>query len=69
MNSSYLIGYQTPRENKGLTRDNVASLLAAKGIGISTESLGCYERGVRDPSASMVVEFADIYQEPFLTQR
>lgn len=69
MNSSYLIDYQTPRESKGLTRDNVASLLADKGIGISTESLGCYERGVRDPSPNMVVEFAEIYQEPFLTQR
>lgn len=69
MNSGYLIDYQTPRENKGLTRDNVASLLADKGIVISTESLGCYERGVRDPSPNMVVEFAEIYQEPFLTQR
>lgn len=69
MYSSYLIDYQTPRENKRLTRDNVASLLAEKGIEISTESLGCYERGVRDPSPNMVVEFADIYQEPFLTQR
>lgn len=69
MNSSYAIDYQTPRENKGLTRDNVASLLAGKGIEISTESLGCYERGVRDPSPGMVAELADIYQEPFLTQR
>ncbi|MCF6464170.1 helix-turn-helix domain-containing protein [Clostridium sp. Cult1] len=69
MSSNYVIDYQTPRENKGLTRDNVASLLAVKGIEISTESLGCYERGVRDPSPGMVVELADLYKEPFLTQK
>ncbi|WFA10371.1 helix-turn-helix transcriptional regulator [Tissierella sp. Yu-01] len=69
MNSSYLIDYQTPRENKGFTREDVTMLLADRGIGISMESLGCYERGVRDPSPSIVVELADIYQEPFLTQR
>ena len=69
MSSNYVVNYQTPREDKGLTRDNVASLLAGKGIDISTESLGCYERGVRNPSPDMVVELARIYQEPFLTQR
>lgn len=69
MNSSYLIDYQTPRENVGLTRNDVADLLVDRGIEISTESLGCYERGVRDPSPGMVVELAEIYQEPFLTQR
>ncbi|GFN36990.1 hypothetical protein [Tepidimicrobium xylanilyticum] len=69
MNSSYLIDYQTPRENMRLSRNDVAALLADRGIEISTESLGCYERGVRDPSPGMVVELADIYKEPFLTQR
>lgn len=69
MNSSYLIDYQTPRENMRLSRNDVAALLADRGIEISTESLGCYERGVRDPSPEMVVELADIYKEPFLTQR
>lgn len=69
MNSCYAIDYQTPRENKRLTRENVASLLADRGIEISIESLGCYERGVRAPSPGMIVELADIYQEPFLTQR
>ena len=69
MNTSYLIDYQTPRESKGFTRENVAALLADKGIEISTESLGCYERGVRDPSPGMVVELSKIYQEPFLTQK
>jgi len=69
MNSSYVIDYQTPRENMRLSRNDVAALLADRGIEISTESLGCYERGVRDPSPGMVVELADIYKEPFLTQR
>lgn len=69
MNSSYLIDYQTPRENKKLSRNDVADLLIDRGIEISIESLGCYERGVRDPSPGMVVELADIYKEPFLTQR
>lgn len=69
MYSGYLIDYQTPRENSRLTRNDVASILADKEIEISTESLGCYERGVRDPSPSMVVELAEIYKEPFLTQR
>ena len=69
MNSSYLIDYQTPRERMGFTRNDVASLLMEREVEISTESLGCYERGVRDPSPGMVVELAQIYQEPFLTQR
>ena len=69
MNSNYLIDYQTPRENKGFTRNDVAGLLMEREIEISTESLGCYERGVRDPSPGMVVELAEIYGEPFLTQR
>lgn len=69
MNSSYLIDYQTPRERLNLTRNDVASLLANKEISVSIESLGCYERGVRDPSPSMVVELAEIYGQPFLTQR
>ncbi|MBC8590647.1 helix-turn-helix domain-containing protein [Wansuia hejianensis] len=69
MNTSYAIDYQTPRENKGLTRNDVANLLVDKGIEISTESLGCYERGVRAPSPEMVVELSNIYKEPFLTQR
>ena len=69
MNPSYLIDYQTPRENRGFTRNDVASLLMEREIEISTESLGCYERGVRDPSPGMVVELAGIYGEPFLTQR
>lgn len=69
MNSSYLIDYQTPRENMRLSRNDVAALLADRGIEISTESLGCYERGVRDPSPGMVVELADLYKEPFLTQK
>jgi transcriptional regulator with XRE-family HTH domain len=69
MNSNYLIDYQTPRESKGLTRNDVASLLSAKGIEISIESLGCYERGIREPSPGMVIELANIYKEPFLTQK
>lgn len=69
MNTGYLIDYQTPRENMRLSRNDVAALLVDRGIEISTESLGCYERGVRDPSPGMVVELADIYKEPFLTQR
>lgn len=69
MNPSYLIDYQTPRERLNLTRNDVASLLANKEISLSIESLGCYERGIRDPSPGMVVELAEIYQEPFLTQR
>lgn len=69
MNSSYVIDYQTPRENMRLSRNDVAALLADRGIEISTESLGCYERGVRDPSPGMVVELADLYKEPFLTQK
>lgn len=69
MNSNYLIDYQTPRERKGFTRNDVAALLIDREIEISTESLGCYERGVRDPSPSMVVELSEIYGEPFLTQR
>lgn len=69
MNANYLIDYQTPRERLNLTRNDVADLLVDRGIEISTESLGCYERGVRDPSPGMVVELANIYQEPFLTQR
>lgn len=69
MNQGYAIDYQTPRENKGFTRNDVADLLIDKGIEISIESLGCYERGIRDPSPSMVKELAKIYQEPFMTQR
>ena len=69
MNLCYEIDYQTPRENKGLTRNDVANLLIDRGKEISIESLGCYERGVRAPSPDMVVELADIYKEPFLTQR
>ena len=69
MNSTYAIDYQTPRENKGFTRNNVADLLIDRGVEISTESLGCYERGIRDPSPSMVKELAEIYEEPFLTQK
>lgn len=69
MYTNHLIDYQTPRERQGFTREGVASLLADRGIGISIESLGCYERGVRDPSPEMVVELAEIYKEPFLTQR
>lgn len=57
------------RERNRLTRENVASLLSERGIEISTESLGCYERGVRSPSPGIVVELAAIYKEPFLTQR
>ncbi len=46
MNTSYLIDYQTPRESLGLSRNDVAALLMDRGgIDISTESLGCYERG------------------------
>lgn len=69
MNSNYLIDYQTPRENKGFSRNDVAGLLMERQIEISTESLGCYERGVRDPSPEMAVELAEIYEAPFLTQR
>lgn len=69
MNSIYLIDYQGPRERMGFTRNDVASLLMKREIEISTESLGCYERGIRNPSPGMVVELAQIYQEPFLTQR
>ena len=60
MNSSYLIDYQTPRENKRFSRNDVADLLIDRGIEISIERLGCYERGVRDPSALMVKELAEI---------
>ena len=69
MNPSYLIDYQTPRERLNLTRNDVASLLANKEISVSVESLGCYERGIRNPSPDMVVELAEIYGEPFLTQK
>lgn len=69
MDNNYLIDYQTPRYNKRLSRNDVALLLADRGVDISSESLGCYERGVREPSASMVVELSEIYQEPFMTQR
>lgn len=69
MNSVYVIDYQTPRENKGFTRNDVANLLVDRDIEISTESIGCYERGIIDPSPRLVVELANIYQEPFLTQR
>lgn len=69
MNVSYLMDYQAPRENMRLSRNDVAALLVDRGIEISTESLGCYERGVRDPSPGMVIELADIYNEPFLTQK
>ncbi len=69
MNSNYLIDYQTPCESKGLTRNDVVLLLSTKGIEISIESLGCYERGIREPSPDMVIELADIYKELFLTQK
>lgn len=69
MKHNYVIDYQTPRERLDLTRNDVADLLVDRGVEISIESLGCYERGVRDPSPGMVVELANIYQEPFLTQR
>lgn len=69
MKSSYAIDYQTPRESMRLSRNDVADLLVDRGVEISTESLGCYERGIRDPAPGMVVELADIYKEPFLTQR
>lgn len=69
MNVSYLMNYQTPREDMKLSRNDVAALLIDRGIEISTESLGCYERGVRDPSPEMIIELADIYKEPFLTQK
>ena len=69
MSSIYAIDYQTPRERMKLSRNDVADLLIDKGIEISTESLGCYERGIRDPSPKMVKELAEIYKEPFLTQK
>lgn len=69
MNAIYAIDYQTPRYNKGLTRNDVSDLLIDKGIEIGIESLGCYERGVRDPSPAIVKELAGIYEEPFMTQR
>src|SRR5699024_10203161 len=69
MEQHYVIDYETPRHATGLSRNDVASLLAEKGVDISSESLGCYERGVRDPSADMVMELAEIYGEPFMTQR
>ncbi len=69
MEQHYAIDYETPRHATGLSRNDVASLLAEKGIDISSESLGCYERGVREPSADMVMELAEIYEEPFMTQR
>lgn len=69
MSSMYAIDYQTPRERMKLSRNDVADRLIDKGIEISTESLGCYERGIRDPSPMMVKELAEIYKEPFLTQK
>lgn len=69
MDKDYAIDYETPRRATGLSRNDVASLLTEKGIDISSESLGCYERGVRDPSPDMVMELSEIYGEPFMTQR
>lgn len=69
MESNYVIDYETPRHATGLSRNDVAILLADEGIDISSESLGCYERGVREPSPDLVVELAKIYREPFMTQR
>lgn len=49
MESNYAINCETPRHAKGLSRNDVALLLADKGIDISPESLSCYERGGREP--------------------
>lgn len=69
MEPRYVIDYETPRHTTGLSRNDVASLLTQRGTDISAESLGCYERGVREPSADLVVELAEIYKEPFMTQK
>lgn len=68
MDRNYSIDYQTAREAAGLTREQVTFLLADRGIEKSIESIACYEKGIRDPSPEIVVEMAEIYQHPFLTQ-
>lgn len=69
MLQDYVIDYETPRYDKKLSRNDVVMLLADRGIDISTESLGCYERGVREPSPDMVLELSEVYKEPFMTQK
>lgn len=68
MENTYAIDYQSAREKACLTREKVVSLLATRGIEKSTESLASYERGIRDPSPEIVLELAEIYNHPFLTQ-
>lgn len=69
MLQDYVIDYETPRHARGLSRNDVALLLADRYMKIGSESLGCYERGVRDPSPDVLIELAEIYKEPFMTQK
>ena len=51
---------KTARERKGLTQEN-----AAKLIGISTDTLGNYERGKSYPDVPVLRKIEEIYGIPY----
>ncbi len=51
---------KTARERKGLTQEN-----AAKLIGISTDTLGNYERGKSYPDIPVLRKIEEVYEIPY----